>query len=51
MAERHPVYAGADIIVDVTDAPRETTVTQVIEALRRYLESREGAGAPRRAQL
>ncbi|MGB8274870.1 MAG: shikimate kinase [Alphaproteobacteria bacterium] len=43
MAERYPVYATADITVDVTDAPRDTTVARVIEALRAYLETRRPA--------
>lgn len=43
MAERYPVYATADITVDVTDAPRDTTVARVIDALRAYLEARRPA--------
>jgi shikimate kinase len=41
MTERCPVYAEADIIVDVTDAPRETTVTRVIESLQEYIASHD----------
>jgi shikimate kinase len=37
MAERYPVYAEADIIVDSDDSPPEVTVERVIAALRQYL--------------
>jgi shikimate kinase len=37
MAERYPVYAEADIIVDSADAPQRVTVDRVLEALDRYL--------------
>ena len=37
IAERYPVYAEADIIVDSDDSPPEVTVERVIAALRRYL--------------
>lgn len=45
MAERYPIYAEADLIVDSTAQPVETTTTQVIEALRRHLAS-QSLGAP-----
>lgn len=37
MAARYPVYAEADIVVESTDGPRETTVERVVEAVRDYL--------------
>jgi shikimate kinase len=33
MAERHPVYAEADIVVETGDAPTAATVERVVEAL------------------
>jgi shikimate kinase len=33
MATRHPLYAGADIIVESRDVPHETMVEEIIEAL------------------
>jgi shikimate kinase len=39
MEERYPVYAEADLIVDSRDVPHETIVEEVIETLRRHLES------------
>ncbi len=42
MAERYPVYAQADIIVDSIEAPPEVTVDRVLQALTEYLE-RTGA--------
>lgn len=44
MAEREPVYAQADIIVDSVDGPREAMVNKVMDALADYL-----AGKKRRA--
>ena len=35
-AERYPVYALADIIVDTEDCPLETTVDRVMQAIERY---------------
>lgn len=47
MAERYPVYAEADIIVDSADAPQRVTVDRVLEALDRYLsEAGEAADQP-----
>jgi shikimate kinase len=37
MAERHPVYAEADIIVDSIDGPPELTLGRVIAELKRYV--------------
>lgn len=37
-AERHPVYALADITVETNDTPHKAAVDAVIEALRAYLE-------------
>jgi len=37
IAERYPIYAEADIIIDSLDAPPETTVERVIEALRHFI--------------
>ena len=45
IAERHPIYAEADIIVDVTDESPMTTTNRVIAALFEYLETAEGVGA------
>jgi shikimate kinase len=45
MAQRHPIYAEADIIVDSTAQPADRTTEQVIEALRTYLAA-EKAKAP-----
>ncbi len=45
MAERYPVYAEADLVIDSTAQPADITTEQVIEALGRYL-ARESAAAP-----
>jgi shikimate kinase len=37
IAERHPVYAEADIVVDSADGPPELTVARVRDALHDYL--------------
>ena len=37
MAEREPVYAQADIVVDSMDGPRDAMVNKVVEALSEYL--------------
>ena len=39
MAQRYPIYAEADLVVDSTAQPTETTTDQVIEALQRHLAS------------
>src|SRR5262249_8677581 len=45
MAQRYPVYAEADLVVESTAQPAEITTEQVIEALRRHLAS-QSLGAP-----
>jgi len=45
IAERYPVYALADIIVDSVDAPPEVTVDRVLEALAAHLK-KTGSGTP-----
>jgi shikimate kinase len=37
MAQRYPIYAEADLVVDSTAQPAELTTEQVIETLRRHL--------------
>ena len=36
MAERHPVYAEADIVIDTTDGPTEQTVDAVSKGLKAF---------------
>ncbi len=60
-AERYPVYAEADIIVDTLEGPPEVTLERVVDALyaasrrRRRCRHERGSGAAarraRRAQL
>jgi shikimate kinase len=45
IAERHPVYAEADIVVDSAREPPDMTVDRMIEALRAHLETRKAAEA------
>jgi shikimate kinase len=45
MAQRYPIYAEADLVVDSTAQPAELTTDQVIEALRRHLAA-QPAKAP-----
>ncbi|WIM11853.1 shikimate kinase [Enhydrobacter sp.] len=45
MAQRYPIYAEADLVVDSTAQPAEVTTEQVIEALRRHLAA-QPAKAP-----
>jgi len=45
MAERHPVYAEADIVVDSVDGPPEATLEHVLAGLESYME-REDPGPP-----
>jgi shikimate kinase len=40
MAQRHPVYAEADIVVDSIDGPPEATLGRVVEAIAEYLGRR-----------
>ena len=37
--ERHPIYSKADIIVDSLDAPPETTVNNVLDAVKEYMNA------------
>ena len=46
MAQRYPVYAEADLIVESTAQPADITTEQVIEALRKHLAPPQPAGAP-----
>jgi len=39
MAQRYPVYAEADIVVDSADGPPEITTKRVLDALKTYLDS------------
>lgn len=43
IAQRHPVYAEADVHVDSLDGPPEDTVQRVLDGLRQYFD-RVGAG-------
>lgn len=43
MAERHPVYAEADIVVDSAREPPDATVDRLMEALRAFLDAPETA--------
>lgn len=49
MAEREPVYAKADIIVNSMDGPRDAMVNKVIEALDEYLGRSEREAAQLRS--
>lgn len=40
MAERHPVYAEADLTVESCNGPHAASVAAVLEALQRHLEAR-----------
>ena len=40
MAERHPVYGEADVIVDSTDGPPEATLERVVQSLDAHLAAR-----------
>ena len=44
MAERHPIYAQADIVVESRDGPHEQTMETVLGALRAHVEA--GRGQP-----
>ncbi len=43
MRLRYPVYAEADVVVDTTEEPAETTARNVLAALRRHLTERPAA--------
>ncbi len=45
MAERHPVYAEADIVVDSAREPPDVTVDRMVESLRAHLERQKTAEA------
>ena len=40
IAERHPVYAEADVVVDSMDGPHEQTVDAVLDAIAAHLDVR-----------
>ena len=46
IAERHPVYAVADIIIDSEDGPADALVEHAIRELERYLGARADGAAP-----
>ncbi|MCC6467942.1 MAG: shikimate kinase, partial [Alphaproteobacteria bacterium] len=46
MAARYPVYATADITVESTEGPPETTVQRVLEALAAHLRAKDEAANP-----
>lgn len=46
IAERHPVYGEADIVVDSVDGPPEITVERVRTAIEAYLAAQPGNAAP-----
>jgi shikimate kinase len=50
MAEREPVYAQADLIVDSMDGPREAMVSKVLDALAEYMAHSPPAPARSGAQ-
>ncbi len=41
IADRHPVYAEADLVVDSAEGPHETAVAAALEALAAWAEGRE----------
>jgi len=45
MQKRYPVYAGADITVESRDLPHDVIVSEVVEALARWLGSQTKAAA------
>jgi len=49
MAEREPVYAHADIVVDSMDGPRDAMLNKVVEALVEYLARSDRKPAPLRS--
>lgn len=42
--ERYPVYGEADITVQSQDGPHEETVSEVIEAIKQFLQNEPRAG-------
>ena len=49
MAERYPVYAEADIIVDSMDGPRDMMVNKVYDAIADYIARGGRQPAPMRS--
>ena len=45
IAERYPVYAEADVIVDVSDEPPDSTTNRVLAAIMEFVASHARAGA------
>ena len=45
ISQRYPVYAEADIVVESTAQPAEVTTEQVLEALRRHLQTHDAGAA------
>ena len=45
MAQRYPVYAEADLIVESTAQPADITTEQVIDALRKHLAPQPAGAA------
>ena len=46
IAERHPVYAEVDVIVDSRDGPHDQTVQTVLDALDNHIESQREEPQP-----
>jgi len=44
LAQREPIYAQADLIVDSSDRPHGEVVNALIRSLLAHLERRRGAG-------
>jgi shikimate kinase len=42
---RHPIYAQADLTVESHEVPHERVVAEIVRALSRWLDAREGASA------
>ena len=45
MAERYPIYAEADLVIDSTAQPADITTEQVIDSLGRYLARKPAAAS------
>lgn len=48
MAKRYPVYADADIVVESREVPHDVIVSDVVEALWRWLAGETKTAAPKR---
>ena len=46
IAERHPLYAEADVVVDSMDGPHEQTVDAVLDAIAAHLDVRRRETGP-----